>query len=342
MILSIQYLRGIAAFLVLMHHVAFKLERYGNNPLSWLHSADVGVDIFFVISGFIMCHSVRHKHQQEGAVGDFLRGRVARIIPLYWLLTTVALAVFIVAPRVVNSSGGQTLIGASYLLLPTEGKYLVQNGWTLSYEFYFYLLFCIGVALPKVAGRWVVVALISTLVTLGLALDAKGVWIDFLLSPMLAEFGFGMLLYMAFERPWRISGTVSTALAAIAVAGWLVVNFSRPAGAPGIENAERVLAYGLPSLLLCFALVCRAGQAEFRERRALRWLGDASYSLYLSHPFVAAALTLALSRVLPASVAQWVVGPAIVAVSLLVAGFLYAKVESPMVDKARTLLGHRH
>ncbi len=77
MILPIQYLRGLAAFMVLLHHVAFKLERFDGNPLHWFRAGDAGVDVFFVISGFVMCHSVRGRHGSAAGAIDFLRGRVA-------------------------------------------------------------------------------------------------------------------------------------------------------------------------------------------------------------------------------------------------------------------------
>ena len=91
MIYSIQYMRAIAALLVVMTHVATKGAKYGSDPLSWFNVGGAGVDLFFIISGYIMCHTVEHK---ESNFPSFIKARVHRIIPLYWTLTTFALVVF--------------------------------------------------------------------------------------------------------------------------------------------------------------------------------------------------------------------------------------------------------
>lgn len=335
MILPIQYLRGFAAFMVLLHHVAFKLERFGSNPLGWLHAGDVGVDVFFVISGFVMCHSVRDRHGSADSAFDFLRGRVARVIPLYWLLTTVALGVFLVAPRLVNSSGGQTEILNSYLLLPTLGKYLIQNGWTLGYEFYFYLLFAVGVLLPRRVGIALVLGALALLVACGVVWAPTDAWGSFLTNQLLAEFAFGMLLYLAYERGVAVSNGVACGIAGVAVVGWGIVNIGHVTG-------SRVIDYGLPALLLSFAAVCRRSDGTPKPHRVLAWLGDSSYSLYLVHPFVVAAITVLAAPAVRYGAPSVVVGVAMVAASLLVGGLLYAKVERPLVRIARRLLHHGH
>jgi peptidoglycan/LPS O-acetylase OafA/YrhL len=80
MIEPIQYLRGLAAVLVLLDHLAFKLGRY---PVGWLHAANIGVDLSFVISGFVITHSTRDKHGSLGSVDDFPRGRIARYVAVF-------------------------------------------------------------------------------------------------------------------------------------------------------------------------------------------------------------------------------------------------------------------
>ena len=99
------------------------------------------MELFFIISGFIMCHTTQSSQGRWKDVGHFMVNRFTRILPLYWLLTALALVVFLIAPDKVNSSGGDTKIWQSFLLVPSEGKFLIMNGWTLTYEFFFYLLF---------------------------------------------------------------------------------------------------------------------------------------------------------------------------------------------------------
>ncbi|MEI8622584.1 acyltransferase [Pseudoalteromonas sp. B129b] len=138
MYLSIQYLRALAALMVLLTHTSFKLENNGSDLLSWFNIGGYGVDLFFIISGFIMCLTVQDKKIN---FTTFMKQRVIRIIPLYWLMTSVALIIFFINPSLVNSSGGVTSIISSYLLIPDGTKYLVNNGWTLSYEFFSTLFF---------------------------------------------------------------------------------------------------------------------------------------------------------------------------------------------------------
>lgn len=332
MIISIQYLRGFAALLVLLQHISFKLSRFELNPLGWLHAADIGVDVFFVISGFIMTHSVRKWHGDGWNIGYFLLRRVARIMPLYWLLTTVGLIVFLIAPKLVNSSGGDTQIIHSYLLIPTDAKYLVQNGWTLSYEFYFYIIFSLGIALPQFLGRLMVVVSLSILACAGLFLQPRGVWLQFILSSFLIEFAIGIILYIVFETNRRISRGVSNLIIVVAVVHWLFVN-------SGALTGERIFDYGLPAALLCAAMVLRRSFCNHREVKTLSILGDWSYSLYLIHPFIIAGLTIVMQSIAFKSTAvQLILGPLLLFASIVAAGVSYRWIELPLVSLAQRRL----
>jgi exopolysaccharide production protein ExoZ len=127
LILSVQYMRTFAALLVVLSHVAMKGAQYSTDPLSFFNVGAAGVDLFFIISGYIMCHTVSGK---SVVFVEFLWAKAKRIIPLYWILTSAALVIFMLFPDKVNSSGGATNIVYSYLLFPTPEKYLIQNGWT--------------------------------------------------------------------------------------------------------------------------------------------------------------------------------------------------------------------
>ena len=103
-------MRAIAALLVVFHHAAWKGEQYSTNPLAWFSIGSIGVDLFFIISGFIMCHTVNNK---KVLFSSFIKARFIRIVPLYWVLTSMALVVFLFFPEKVNSSGGVTDVLAS-------------------------------------------------------------------------------------------------------------------------------------------------------------------------------------------------------------------------------------
>ena len=142
-ILPIQMLRALAAFMVAVHHVqpdAAALARLGGRSftpsemLPWM----AGVDIFFVVSGFIMVHASERLFDQPGASALFLKRRLVRIVPLYWAATTLFLLVGLVIPAMLNSTAPTpSQIAASYLFWPAVASSgLVQPvyslGWTLN------------------------------------------------------------------------------------------------------------------------------------------------------------------------------------------------------------------
>jgi exopolysaccharide production protein ExoZ len=153
--LTIQAPRAVAALLVVLLH-AFETWGERVDPaapgVSWDNGA-AGVDIFFVISGFVMVISSQRLVDRPGAWLTFLRHRVVRIVPLYWLLTTVKiLAVVLLGGVVLRTGLDFNFVAASYLFLPvidTAGHFrpVLPVGWTLTYEFLFYLFFAAALAM---------------------------------------------------------------------------------------------------------------------------------------------------------------------------------------------------
>jgi exopolysaccharide production protein ExoZ len=151
-IISIQIARGVAALMVVAFHLMAIEQKYTSyNLLSgWAEYGKHGVDIFFIISGFIIAWTTK---QQGTALNDslqFLWRRAMRIYPLYWIFTTAVLLVWLLRPEMVNSSFTQPPgIMASYLLLPQETAPLLAVGWSLVFEMYFYLAFAMLLLLPR-------------------------------------------------------------------------------------------------------------------------------------------------------------------------------------------------
>lgn len=290
MILSVQYMRAIASILVLMHHAAWKGEQYSTNPMDWFHVGTSGVDLFFIISGYIMCHVVTAKKQ---SFVIFLKSRCARILPLYWLLTTIALFGFIFFPEKINSSGGVTDILNSYILFPTNNKYLIQNGWTLSYEFYFYVIFSIGFFFDGICKYVVPAAIIIFLVIIGavLAIPASSTC-NFFFSFFLLEFVYGIIAFLILKKI-KFSKYTSVCMLLLSIVCMVYVNINGFSG-------YRVLYYGLPCFVLFVSLVSLERFCQiYKNNWILRFfekLGESSYSLYLVHPFVLVVLSVILYR----------------------------------------------
>src|SRR5215208_5827615 len=143
--LTVQALRAIAALLVVAYH-AFDMWGLRTNhtasAYSWINGA-AGVDIFFIISGFVMVISSRRIDSQPGAWWTFIKHRIVRIVPLYWLLTTAKLLlVLFFSDLALRSSLEFDYVARSYLFFPVvdgAGHFrpLLPVGWTLTYEFLF-------------------------------------------------------------------------------------------------------------------------------------------------------------------------------------------------------------
>lgn len=335
MIANIQALRAIAALLVVFVHCDLLAAPLGV-PAPVREAFACGVDIFFTISGFIMTHQAARRRSRPSA---FLRNRIARVVPIYWLLTIATFLVATIAPALM---GGTVASGAalakSLLFIPfARGDGLVRPilfvGWSLNYEMLFYLLFALGLTIrPPSLGPGAVAGAIVALVIAGTAVPAHAVALHVFTRPIMLEFVLGMLLGVAYPRlPASASwGRCAAAFVPLGLVALIAANAS---------------GVGLAAVApLCAALV---GAALIAERGGLRaggpllvLLGDASYSLYLTHPFVTQASEHVARRLGLLSAATSV--PLLLLVYLhacALAILTYRHVEGPLGRRARALLG---
>ncbi len=289
---NIQALRGLAALMVVGYHLGKVEGKYGGAPpvLPGFTAVGLaGVDLFFVISGFIMVMITVNAFRDYEAFKKYIYNRLTRIYPLYWLFSALVLVVYVLQPTWVNSSqGGRVDILASFLLLPQKQLPLLMVGWTLVHEVYFYAVFGgmrLLVRRRHLAGAllaWAGLPLVPFLVDTGDS--ALG---HILFHPLTLEFIAGGLLALLYDRNWQ--GTRANALWALLAAAALLAghaflkDFSGRAE-PG--DWERVVLFGLPAAVMVHTLVAM----ERNGRQCLpRWLidiGNASYSIYLSHILV--------------------------------------------------------
>ena len=293
-LLHVQVLRALAALSVAMLHAQFDAGVVAQRTTGGFRPSEMfpwaaGVDVFFVISGFIMVHASGRLFGTRGGRRIFLAHRVARVVPLYWAVTTLYVAVALAVPALINR--GELTPGyvlASYLFIPIEGPDghvlpLYGLGWTLNYEMFFYGLFALALGLRRSLAVSAVTVALLVLVAAGRVVPLPqplAFWTD----PILLEFAFGMALALAREHGVRLGRATALALAAVALA-LLAIDLGR-ADAP--LWLPRVLAYGVPAALLVAAAALRPG-GEARPGPLTRLavaVGDASYALYLLHPFV--------------------------------------------------------
>lgn len=174
---SIQALRAIAAAMVVIYHLVHAENVYGGGATflgGLAHFGFAGVDVFFVISGFIIATITAGRFGSTAGAFDFL-GRRALRIPLYWLCSAAIVLTMIVRPGSLDASIAEKSILHSLLLLPQEGGPMLIVGWTLTYELFFYTMTAIALAvcsrsrIPRLIAVWAIVLLIIE-VRLGLCL----------------------------------------------------------------------------------------------------------------------------------------------------------------------------
>ena len=271
---SIQFLRGAAALGVLIFHA---VNRAGGT----FGVGAAGVDVFFVISGFIMwvvtCRTTP-------APTQFLVRRAQRIIPLYWLVTLVTAAAALLAPSAFPAMT-PTLghVARSLLFIPHRDATgliapLIVPGWTLDYEIFFYLLFALGLVAPARWRAWCITgALIALVLSRPLGDPHNPIWATYT-DPILLEFAAGLWLGWFWSKnrlPGRLGGV---ALLCLGLAGFAATAVS------GVDVSQaRILYWGLPAAALVTGAVSLERGGPIPRWTALEALGNASYSIYLVH-----------------------------------------------------------
>jgi len=341
---GIQVLRAFAAFMVAVHHVqpdaAVLAQRSGasftpSHLLPWM----AGVDIFFVVSGFIMVHSSEKLFDTVDGPRLFLLRRLARIVPLYWATTTLFLLVALALPATLNSGAPSFLqIASSYLFWPTlstEGQVqpIYSLGWTLNYEMLFYALFGLALFLPRpVVVQAVTLALIMLVGAERLA-GPLPLPFGFWGQPIVLEFAAGMGLALLRQRGFRLPGEYRWLVAGLALAILLIA--APLAGT--LTSWTTFLLHGSAAALLVLAAASGSGQsAPSAMVRGLAEVGDASYALYLIHPFAIRGLREVFLRIAPG----WPLLFVLVALSaaVIAALLVYYGFERPMTRRLRTWL----
>jgi len=288
----IQYLRAVAALSVVVYHVFLKwLPQYHSHYCVFAG----GVDIFFVISGFVMWGVTAGR---EGGSWSFLSKRLKRIVPLYWIVTTGMLAIMLAKPSALLHSRFDVVhVVTSYLFFPWHHPVmetfepLLMPGWTLNYEMMFYAIFALILFAPMRFRLPAVVGALVGLVVLGfIPHAATGQFppaatsqFDFYTAPIILEFAMGVCLGAAVTAQRRVPAKIAAA-AVIAGCGLFI------AGAFTGLFCDRVLMWGIPAALLVSGCV-------FLERETGPWLaplplllGDASYSIYIVNVLTVAAV----------------------------------------------------
>ncbi|MGI4797142.1 MAG: acyltransferase family protein [Janthinobacterium lividum] len=343
-LIGIQYLRGFAALAVVFYHVFS--NRVAQDWSSYRNFGIVGVDVFFIISGFIMWRTTSRE-----AIPDplsFLLRRATRIYPAWWIALTIWIVMrFVVPDRLHNADVNMWSVITSYALAPYyhsifQGHVwpILVPGWTLELEILFYLLF--AGTLWITSGPIRLVIIMTVLIGLSIAGVLHGVvnaFLEDLTSPLMLEFAAGIIVATQFSRLRALPSIVSAALLIVGVC--LVGAF---ANLVTDDASGRALTLGSGATLIVAGVI----GLENRLRTAPMWglliLGDASYSLYLTHPISISMAAFVWERLhLPTAsspVAVFFV-PLAMIVAVAVALLFYWLIEIPLLERLTPSLRHR-
>ena len=281
LLFNIQYLRGLAALMVVVFHVLDSSGRLGvSAELPKFELGEAGVDLFFVVSGFIIWLTTR---KAEVGPVTFLMKRARRVVPLYWSLSLLMAAVALLLPSLLQSTVFDPVHLLSSLAFwpyphPTLDHYnpILFIGWTLNYETAFYLVFALLLPIAGLARAGAFVVLSIAIVLLGRIFRPDGA-LGFYTDPIVLEFALGVLIGAAYTSGLLPNRGVST----LVLFGGFVLLFLL-SGLP----VDRAVSAGLPMALVVFGAVFLEKTRPGVPLRLPLLIGSASYAIYLTHIFM--------------------------------------------------------
>ena len=347
---NIQGLRAIAALMVLTSHLFWDMPPMRTHwAKPWFVAVGPsGVDIFFVISGFIIYHVTRRSAARAAVVGrgralyEFMMKRVIRIYPLYWIVFGAASVMMIWLPPV-SSFVKKPQVELLFLIdgLP---NFRVQAAWTLTFEIYFYAVTALSLAVfpTRVHVGWLIWFAVVGVATFLATVFGLRIPLDYVFAPIVLEFLLGIGVGVLIER-----GECRFRCAAIGVGmAWLLLG-SLPLQADGgraaLSYLLRLGCWGLPAALVVYGTVAfESGGMRRVMPAALQYLGNASFSIYLWHAVIFIGVAAAFDHL------GWVgvVNRSLLAVAMGLVGLgvgllSYHLLETPLLRMlGRRFLGH--
>ena len=337
---SIQVMRGIAAFAVVVYHTHLILSRakYGGIDLfgpvankGWL-----GVNFFFVLSGFIIPFAHFADIGRPARAWRYVWRRLSRVYPLYWLVLCVVLLAAAAVPAHSEFSWAAPNLLAAFLLIDfiPHPTLPLQVAWTLFYEMAYYFAFLLIILNARigtvlVAGWWIVIAWIALVQGNGEPGWYLHAWNLYFLC--------GMATFAIFRRYegkaggiWLMGGGILLLLAMM-VGGMVAPSVSVTQAQP-----LTLLALALPfSAILLGGVMVERQRGTWRPPYTLRLLGDASFAVYLIHSPIISTLALVNSRFGKGHVPSVLLYFAIIAIATAVGLALHLAVEKPLLARMR-------
>ncbi|WP_081451377.1 acyltransferase family protein [Aurantimonas manganoxydans] len=344
---TLQVLRGLAAVTVVVDHAILRQAEWSQTSKTVVRAAEysgaLAVAVFFVISGFIMLHTSARSYGAPGAVRVFLVKRLWRIVPLYWIATSLELVLRLRAGAEVTLDR----VLAAYLFVPypvAQGEYmrpLLGVGWTLNYEMFFYLLFAASLALPIRRGLPLLFAALLSIVALGAFfitplndVSPPHTILNFLSEPIILLFPAGMLVALLNKSGWLpvIPGALAIILLLL---GENLLGFSLFVDRTPAPFVWWGATWVVCAIAIGLSVAAREAQRPTPVLRSGVWLGDVSYALYLFHFFTIVAAEKIWWSLFGVAHSQIAFVAFATAASIAAAGVIHLAVEQPIMRLLR-------
>lgn len=324
-ILSITYLRAIACMLVVVCHAESFSAKLSPAYFSGLFGyggavGKLGVYLFFMISGYLMA-CVHWEDFGKGKMGLFVKKRLVRILPMYYLFTLLTIVAWVINPGWFPSTVLTPLDDIlSLLFIPSVYikeldtlTPVLSVGWTLCYEMLFYLVFAIGMLFNRRSGMWFIFITIFALIAIGSVGDSQRPYFQFYTDEIMLYFLSGIVCFMLQKRFSQRYAHNVLSLAVIT----------------GLLAVSTLWLQGYPQLLLLSLSFFMLTGMEFASQRQTHFtrlvtgIGLASYSIYLCHRLFMGALQKVLHVLLPTpSTATMYLAMVILSAASAVVGYL--------------------
>jgi len=313
---SIQFLRGVAALLVVYAHSMSYQTQIAISAQQKFYHLDtfgcIGVDLFFVISGFIIMYVSSHATGFSQGI-SFLVKRFSRINPVYYIATILYIGVYFPWLQTQGKTIEESIkqigleLSDSILIFPTSSTVdsfspLLTVGWTLAFEWLFYGLFLFLILLNVKRKAFFLLIAIGCLVFIGRMFGFVDLRLIFLTNPIMLEFLLGVIICYSYLHIKQISvyiGWISLTVGIVAYASLILFGFGAvwhyQLTLSGEESFNRFLYWGLPSsFIIAGALILeKNGKLEsIWSNRISLLIGDCSYSIYLIHYTVLGPMTI--------------------------------------------------
>ncbi|MEW9052637.1 MAG: acyltransferase [Neobacillus sp.] len=334
----IQLSRAVVPLFVILFHAEDFMAAYFN--YDFLHLSSVkksgGVYYFFALSGFMIYYLYHKEFGNRKILKHYLLSRISRIYPFYWVLSICILPVYFVVPNF--GSGDERDIGtiiSSLLLMPTQNEPIIGVAWSLVHTVFFYLVFSLAFFTRKWASHLALIvwALFSIAFSVNI-ISSNHYLLNFL-------FNFNNLIFLSgigcayLITRLRFNYLLSLVMIIIGFAGfplsWLNTQHS-------FIDISFQFSTGCASILLIVGLASIDMQKDIRLPRLIKYLGDASFSIYLTNFITMSAVSKLLSSVSDFPMPNMLVGMSLMLLAIIVGCLVYSFIEKPMAKRINQII----